>query len=39
VGLYFSAVGNAVQRVVNHPTRAMAQALKEPEVEFKNQES
>src|SRR5215472_13385392 len=39
VGLHFSAVGNAVQRVANKPTRAMAQALKQLEVKFKNQDS
>jgi len=39
VGLHFSAVGNAVQRMANHPTRTMAQALKELEVKFKNQDS
>jgi len=25
VGLHFSAVGNSIQRVANHPTRTMAQ--------------
>ena len=39
VGLHFSAVGNAVQRVANNPTRTMAQALRELEQRFKNQES
>ena len=39
VGLHFSAVGNAVQRVAEHPTRTMTQALKELEPRFKNQES
>jgi hypothetical protein len=39
VGLHFSAVGNAVQRVANNPTHTMAQAVKELAVRFKNQES
>jgi len=39
VGLHFSAVGNAVQRVADNPTRTMAQALRELEQRFKNQES
>jgi chromosomal replication initiation ATPase DnaA len=39
VGLHFSAVGNAVQRVADNPTCAMAQALRELEQRFKNQES
>lgn len=34
-----AAVGNAVQRVANNPSRAMAQALRELEPRFKNQES
>jgi len=39
VGLHLSAVGNAVQRVTERPTRTMAKALKELENKFKNQES
>jgi hypothetical protein len=39
VGLHLSAVGNAVQRVADNPTRAMTQALRELEQRFKNQES
>ncbi len=39
VGLHFSAVGNAVQRVADNPTRTMAQSLRELERKFKNQES
>ena len=39
VGLHFSAVGNAVQRVADDPTRAMAQALRELGQRIKNQES
>jgi hypothetical protein len=39
VGLHFSAVGNAVQRVADKPTRTMAQALRELEQRFKNQET
>jgi hypothetical protein len=39
VGLHFSAVGNAVQRAANNPTRTMAQSLRELERKFKNQES
>jgi putative transposase len=39
VGLHLSAVGNAVQRVADNPTRTMAQALRELEQKFKNQES
>jgi hypothetical protein len=39
VGLHFSAVGNAVQRVADNPTRTMAQSLKDFECKFKNQES
>jgi hypothetical protein len=39
VGLHFSAVGNAVQRVADNPTRTMAQSLKDLERKFKNQES
>ena len=38
VGLHFSAVGNVVQQVVNHPTRTMTQSLKELEGKFKNPE-
>jgi hypothetical protein len=36
VGLHFSAVGNAVQRVADNPTRQMAQSLRELESKFKN---
>ena len=39
VGLHFSAVGNAVQRVAYNPTRAMVQSLRELECKFKNLES
>ena len=39
VGLHFSAVGNAVQRVSDNPTRTMVQALGELKKIFKNQES
>ena len=39
VGLHFSAVGNAVQRVADNPTRTMAQSLRELDRRFKNQES
>jgi hypothetical protein len=39
VGLHLSAVGNAVQRVADNPTRTMAQALRELEQKFKNQDS
>ncbi len=39
VGLHFSAVGNAVQRVADNPTRTMTQSLRELEWRFKNQES
>ena len=39
VGLHFSAVGNAVQRVADSPTRTMVQSLRELERKFKNQES
>ena len=39
VGLHFSAVGNAVQRVSDNPTRTMVQALGELKKTFKNQES
>jgi len=39
VGLHFSAVGNAVQRVADNPTRTMVQSLRELERKFKNQES
>jgi hypothetical protein len=39
VGLHLSAVGNAVQRVTERPTRTMIKALKELENKFKNQES
>ncbi len=39
VELHFSAVGNAVQRVADNPTRTMAQSLRELERKFKNQES
>jgi hypothetical protein len=39
VGLHFSAVGNAVQRVADNPTRLMAQSLRELEHKFKNQEA
>ena len=39
VGLHLSAVGNAVQRVTERPTRTMAKSLKELESKFKNQES
>ena len=38
VGLHFSAVGNAVQQVINHPTRTMTQSLRELEGKFKNPE-
>src|SRR6266540_2691259 len=39
VGLHFSAVGNAVQRVADNPTRTMAQSLREMDRRFKNQAS
>ena len=39
VGLHFSAVGNAVQRVADNPTPTMVQSLKDLERKFKNQES
>jgi hypothetical protein len=39
VGLHFSAVGNAVQRVADNPTRRMAQSLRKLERKFKNPES
>ena len=39
VGLHLSAVGNAVQQVGDKPTLAIAQALRELEQSFKNQES
>ena len=39
VGLHLSAVGNAVQRVTERPTRTMEKSLKELESKFKNQES
>jgi hypothetical protein len=39
MGLHLSAVGNAVQRVTERPTRTMAKSLKELENKFKNQES
>ena len=39
VGLHFSAVGNAVQRVADNPTHTMAQSLRKLEHKFKNQES
>ena len=39
MGLHFSAIGNAVQRVADNPTRTMAQSLKDLEREFKNQGS
>ena len=39
VGLHFSAVGNAVQRVADNPTRTIAQALRALECQFKNRES
>ncbi|MBI2089155.1 MAG: transposase [Deltaproteobacteria bacterium] len=39
VGLHFSAVGNAVQRVANNPTRTMVQALRQLEPKLKNQEA
>jgi len=39
VGLHFSAVGNSVQRVANHPTGTMAQSVRELERKFKNQGS
>ena len=39
VGLHFSAVGKAVQRVADNPTRTMAQSLRELERKFKNLES
>jgi len=38
-GLHFSAVGNAVQRVADKPTRTMARALRELEQRFENQET
>ena len=34
VGLHLSAVGNAVQRVTDRPTRTMAKSLKELESKF-----
>ncbi len=37
VGLHYSAVGNAVRRVRENPTRAMARSRKELEAKFKNQ--
>lgn len=37
VGLHYSAVGNAVRRVRESPTRTMARTLRELEVKFKNQ--
>jgi len=39
VGLHLSAVGNAVQRVTERPTRTMARSLKDLESLIKNQES
>jgi len=39
VGLHFSAVGNAVQRVSDNPTRTMVQAIRELKKIFKNPES
>jgi REP-associated tyrosine transposase len=39
VGLHFSAVGNAVQRVASYPTGTMTQSLRALESQFKNQES
>jgi hypothetical protein len=36
---HFSAVGNAVQRVADNPTRTMAQSLRKLERKFKNPES
>jgi len=39
VGLHLSAVGNAVQRVTERPTRTMARSLKDLESIIKNQES
>ena len=39
VGLHLSAVGNAVQRVTERPTRTMARSLKDLESVIKNQES
>ena len=39
MGLHFSTVGDAVQRVADNPTRTMAQSLKILERKFKNQES
>ncbi|MBI2985504.1 MAG: transposase [Deltaproteobacteria bacterium] len=37
VGLHYSAVGNAIRRVRESPTRTMARALRELEANFKNQ--
>lgn len=39
VGLHFSAVGNAVQRLAQDPKRTMAQSVKDLEHLFKKQES
>ena len=39
VGLHLSAVGNAVQRVTERPTRTMARSLKDLQSVIKNQES
>ncbi|MGH7874079.1 MAG: helix-turn-helix domain-containing protein [Candidatus Binatia bacterium] len=39
VGLHLSAVGNAVQRVAERPTRTMAKSLKELKSRIKKQES
>jgi len=37
VGLHYSAVGNAIRRVRESPTRTMARALRALEADFKNQ--
>lgn len=37
VGLHYSAVGNAIRRVRENPTRTMARSLRELEANFKNQ--
>ncbi len=39
VGLHYSAVGNAIQRVRENPPRKVARSLKELELKLKNQET
>jgi putative transposase len=39
VGLHFSSVGNALQRMADNPNRTLAQTLRALEDPFKNQES